>query len=360
MRDTTHWARLLAFVTGLVNQELLLQNEYLVAENRLLRARLPSRLKLSDPERRSLAEIGKRLGRKRLKAVACTAQPDTILAWYRRLVARKFDGSRQRAYPGRPRVEPAVEALVVRLARENSGWGYDRIVGALANLGHHLSDETVGNILRRHDIAPAPKRSQITTWKDFIRRHMDVLAGTDFFTVEVLTWRGLVTYYVLFFIHLDSRRISIAGITDHPHACWMRQVACNATFEGLGYLNGCRYVLHDRDAKFCSEFRETLAAGGVKCLRLPPRSPNLNAFAERWVRSVKEECLSKLILFGEASLRRALTQFQEHYHTERNHQGKGNVLLFPCAEELPRSRAASIECRERLGGLLKYYHRRAA
>ena len=128
---------------------------------------------------------------------------------------------------------------------------------------------------------------------------MDVLAGTDFFTVEVLTWRGLVTYYVLFFIHLESRRVSIAGITDHPDACWMRQMACNATFDGMGHLNGCRYVLHDRDAKFCAAFRETLAAGGVKCLRLPARSPNLNAFAERWVRSVKEECLSHLILFGE-------------------------------------------------------------
>jgi hypothetical protein len=116
---------------------------------------------------------------------------------------------------------------------------------------------------------------------------MDVLAGTDFFTVEVLTWRGLVTYYVLFFIHLDSRRVSIAGITDHPETCWMRQIACNATLEGMGHLNGRRYVLHDRDAKFCAEFRETLAVAGLKCLRLPPRSPNLNAFAERWVRSVK-------------------------------------------------------------------------
>ena len=115
-----------------------------------------------------------------------------------------------------------------------------------------------------------------------------------------------------------------------------------------------------RSAKFCSEFRETLAAGGMKCLRLPPRSPNLNAFAERWVRSVKEECLSKLILFGEASLRRALTQFQEHYHTERNHQGKGNVLLFPHGAELPKSRGPSIECSQRLGGLLKYYYQRAA
>ena len=231
---------------------------------------------------------------------------------------------------------------MVRLARENSGWGYDRIVGALANLGHSVSDQTVGNILRRHGIQPAPERSRTTTWKDFIRRQMDVLAGTDFFTVEVLTWRGLVTYYVLFFIHLDSRRVSIAGITDHPDASWMRQIARNATLEELGCLNGCRYVLHDRDAKFCAEFRETLAAGGVKCLPLPARSPNLNAFAERWVRTVKEECLSKLILFGEASLRRALREFEAHYHTERNHQGKGNVLLFPCAEAPTPKRGPSI------------------
>ena len=144
MHKTINWARLLAFVTGLVNQELLLQNEYLAAENRVLRVRLPSRLRLSDPERFTLAEIGKRLGRKGLQQVACTAKPDTILAWYRRLIARKFDGSKYRAYPGRPRVEPEVEALVVRFARENSGWGYDRIVGALANLGLHLSDQTVG------------------------------------------------------------------------------------------------------------------------------------------------------------------------------------------------------------------------
>ena len=201
-------ARLLAFVTGLVNQELLLQNEYLAAENRILRGRLPTRLRLSDPERCTLAEIGKRLGRKALEKVACVAQPDTILGWYRQLIARKFDGSQSRVYPGRPRISAVVEELVIRFARENSGWGYDRIAGALANLGHHISDQTVGNILRRHDIAPAPKRSQTTTWKEFIRRHMDVLAGTDFFTVEVLTWRGLVTYYVLFFLHLESRRVS--------------------------------------------------------------------------------------------------------------------------------------------------------
>ena len=309
MRDRFHWARLLAFVTGLVNQELLLRNEYLAAENRILRAHLPSRLRLSDAERSTLAEIAKRLGRKALKDIARVAKPDTILAWYRRLVAQKFDGSRRRAYPGRPRVSPEVEALVVRFARENRGWGYDRIVGALANLGHQVSDQTVGNILRRHNIAPAPERSRTTTWKEFIRSHMDVLAGADFFTVEVLTWRGLVTYYVLFFIEVGSRRVSLGGITRHPDSCWMEQVARNATMEDTGYLNGCRYLLHDRDKKFCREFRETLAAGGVKCTPIPARSPNLNAHAERWVRSIKEECLSKLILFGETSLRRAVSDF---------------------------------------------------
>ena len=158
MRDRFHWARLLAFVTGLVNQELLLRNEYLVAENRILRAHLPARLRLSDAERSTLAEIAKRLGRKALQEIARVAKLDTLLAWYRRLVAQKFDGSRCRAYPGRPRISPEMEALVVRLARENHGWGYDHIVGALANLGYQVSDQTVGNILRRHNIAPAPER----------------------------------------------------------------------------------------------------------------------------------------------------------------------------------------------------------
>lgn len=168
MRDNK-LVRLLTYVTGLVNQELLLQNEYLAAENRILRAHLPVRLRLSDPERSTLAEIGKRLGRKALEQVTCVAKPDTILGWYRKLIARKFDGSRHRSYPGRPRIAAELEALVVRIARENSGWGYDRIVGALANLGHRISDQTVGNILRRHGLAPAPKRSQNTTWKEFIR-----------------------------------------------------------------------------------------------------------------------------------------------------------------------------------------------
>src|ERR1700730_14134624 len=284
MKDNK-WVRLLTYVTGLVNQEVLLQNEYLAAEKRILRAHLPVRLRLSNPERSTLAEIGKRMGRKALGQVACVAKPDTILAWYRRLIACKFDGSKHRSYPGRPRTDSKLEALIVRLAKENAGWGYDRIRGALSNLGYCISDQTIGNILKRHGIAPAPKRSQNTSWKDFIRSHMAVLAGIDFFTVEVLTWRGLVTYYVLFFIHLESRRVSLAGMTRPPDQAWMQQMARNATDESWGYLNQRRYALHDRDTKFCTLFRTTLASGGIQPIQLPARSPNLNAFAERWVRS---------------------------------------------------------------------------
>jgi putative transposase len=178
--------------------------------------------------------MGRRLGRKYLAEVSCVAKPETILAWYRRLIARKFDGSKHRSYPGRPRVGHELESLILRMAQENKSWGHDRIAGALANLGHQLSDQTIGNILKRHGIAPAPKRSQSTSWKDFIAAHMAVLAGTDFFTVEVLTWRGLVTYYVLLFLHLETRRVTLAGITRHPTETWMTQMARNAVDEPAG------------------------------------------------------------------------------------------------------------------------------
>jgi putative transposase len=351
------WARILAYITGTVDQELLLRNEYLAAENRILRGQLKGRLKLSEAERAKLGEIGRRLGRKALGEVANAALPDTILAWYRRLVARKFDGSKHRS-PGRPRVDKAIEELIVRMAEDNRSWGYDRIVGALANLGYEVTDQTVGNVLRRHGVPPAPERKHSTTWAAFIRAHLAVLAGTDFFTVEVLTLRGLVTYYVLFFIHLQSRKVDIAGITVHPDQPWMEQMARNVTMEGCGALQDCRYLLHDRDTKFTCSFRAIIKSGQVKTLALPAHSPNLNAYAERWVRSVKEECLSRIILFGERSLRRALSEYIEHYHAERNHQGKSNVLLFRRITKTRREEP--VQCRERLGGLLRYYHQEAA
>src|SRR5215471_5559684 len=175
------WARLLAYVTGTINQELLLRNEYLAAENRILRGKIKGRLLLSDGEKVTLAEIAHRLGRMALEDVAATAKPNTILGWYRKLIANKFNGSRFRKRVGRPRVAEEIERLVVRMANENPSWGYDRIVGALANLGHPLSDQTVGNILRRHGLSSAPKRKQTVSWKDFIRSHRDVLVGMDFF-----------------------------------------------------------------------------------------------------------------------------------------------------------------------------------
>ena len=240
------------------------------------------------------------------------------------------------------------------------GLGYDRIVGAMANLGYRLSDQTVGNILQRHGIPPAPERQRKTTWADFIRVHLSVLAGTDFFSVEVLTLRGLVTYYVLFFIHLESRRVEIAGITPHPNEAWMKQIARNVTMDEWAFLESRRYLIHDRDAKFTNSFRAVVKSSDVEPLKLLARSPNLNAYAERWVKSVKDECLSRLIVFGEASLTRALREYVVHHHTERNHQGKGNVLLFPSIRDQESPAEGPVHCRERMGGLLKYDHREAA
>jgi putative transposase len=205
---------------------------------------------------------------------------------------------------------PEQEALIVRFARENSGWGYDRIVGALANLGHLVSDQTV----------------------------------------------GIATHYVLFFIHLESRRLSLAGLTRHPTAEWMIQMARNAAVEGSGCLRCLRYLLPDRDTKFCAAFLDVLRSGGIRPLALPPSSPNRNAFAERWVSSVPQECLSKLILFGEASLRRALNESIEHHHFERN-RGNGNLLLFPSPNVPLSPKSRTVHCRDRLSGLLKFYSR---
>jgi putative transposase len=159
------------------------------------------------------------------------------------------------------------------MARENPSWGYDRIVGALANLGHRLSDQTVGNVLRRHGNSPAPKQQQSISWKNFIRAHRDVLVGMDFFTTEVLTLKVLTTYYVLFLIHLETRQVNLAGLTPYPDQEWMEQQGRNITMEERGCLRGCRYLLHDRDAKFCQSFRELIKTGSVNPLRLPARSP---------------------------------------------------------------------------------------
>lgn len=355
-----NWNRVLAYITGSVDQELLLRNEYLATENRILRNQIKGRLRLTDPDRISLAEIGRRLGRRALAEVAQIVRPETILGWHRRLIARKFDGSKNRSMPGRPTTGPSIEDLVLQLARENRSWGYRRIVGASRNLGREVSHQTVANILERQGLPSAHERGKRMSWREFIRSHLEVLAAVDFFTVEVWTSAGLITYYVLTFMRVASRRVWIAGITTSPDSHWMGQMARNVTLADIGFLCGCRYLLHDRDAKFCAAFDGILEAVGIQAVTLPPRSPNLNAHLERWNRSVKEECLSKLILFGESSLRHVLSNYTQHFHTERNHQGKGNAILFPMPPDRVGETAGRICTRERLGGLLRFYYREAA
>ena len=188
--------------------------------------------------------------------------------------------------------------------------------------------------------------------------HWDCLAATDFFTVEIWTRGGLVTYYVLFVMELATRRVHLAGMTANPNEQWMTQIARNLTDGFDGFLRGKRYLILDRDVKFCPAFRQMIADAGTELVRLPPRSPNLNAYAERWIRGIRERCLDRVIFFGEASLQRAIDSYLIHYHRERNHQGLDNQLIEP--EESIGQLTGTIRCRERLGGMLKYYYRQAA
>jgi transposase InsO family protein len=201
-------------------------------------------------------------------------------------VAQKIDGSEQRKSVGRPRVDKEIEDLVMQMAKENRGWGYDRIAGTLAEPGYDISDQSVGNILKRRGLLTAPDRKKTTTWKECIRTHMEVLWATDFFSTEVWTLGGLVTFYVLFFIKLDTREVHLAGVTASPNEAWMMQMARNATIEEWGFLEPGQYLIHDRESKYCDAFKQIIDHAGVKRLPLPPRSPWLNAFAERWVKEV--------------------------------------------------------------------------
>jgi putative transposase len=258
---------------------------------------------------------------------------------------------------GRPPVSNEINQLVLRMARENPTWGYDRIQGALANLGHKISDQTVGNILKEHGIEPVPDRKRQTTWKMFLKAHWDCLAAIDFTTVEVWTKGGLVTYYLLFVMELSTRRVHLAACTASLGDEFMRRIARNLTDPFDGFLTGKRYILMDRDTNFSSAFRSALEEAGVKSVRFPPKSPNLNAHLERFHLSVKSECLSRMIFFGETMLRHAAREFLAHYHEERNHQSLGNRIIEP-DEEVGRTEGEII-CDERLGGLLRYYRRAA-
>ena len=345
-------------VAGWMNQRQLHVVDYLREENRVLREQLGGRrMQFNDDQRRRLASQAKGLGRRILAEVATIVTPETLLAWHRKLIAQKYDGSGKRG-PGRPRTAGEIEALVVRMAEENRDWGYRRIQGALSNLGHEIARSTIAEMLKRHGMEPAPERTRKTTWKEFLTRHWELIVAADFFTVEVWTRRGLQRFIVLFFIELSTRKVEIAGIATAANGLWMSQIGRNLTDAVDGILNGKRYLIHDRDPLFTAEFLRMLADLGVKSVKLPPRSPNLNAHAERFVRSIKESCLERMIFFGEDALRKGIREFVLHYHGERNHQGLGNRLILP--DQRQAGHHGAVLRRERLGGMLNYYYRAAA
>ena len=229
---------------------------------------------------------------------------------------------------------------------------------ALSNLGHKIARTTVKRILRDYGIDPAPERSRRTPWKTFLQAHWDGLAACDLFTVEALTLAGLRRYLVFFVIELETRRVTIAGIHPQPGGAWMEQQARNLTDSVDGCLRSARYLIHDRDPLYTRVFGEILESAGVQPIRLPPKSPNLNAYAERFVRSIKEECLTRVVPLGERHVRRLVYEYIEHYHRERNHQELDNQLLQ--RPPPPFRPDADVRRRERLGGLLSFYYREVA
>src|SRR5215510_13193133 len=347
----------LLLLSGWVNRQQQAVIDYLLEVNRILRAeRGTRRLRLTDDQRRRLAVRGKALGRRRLGDIAGIVTPDTILRWYRRLVAKRYAGSKKRV-PGRPSTKPDIVAVVVRLANENPTWGYTRIRGGLKSLGHEVARNTIKAILKDHGIEPAPERGAQTPWKTFLAAHWDSLAAADFFTVEVLTMGGLVRYFVFFVMRLKTRMVEIAGITCQPNETWMKQTARKLTDAQDGFLRGVRYLILDRDPLYTTAFRRMLRDSGVRPVLLPARSPNLNAYAERFVLSAKSECLERIVPLGEGHLRAAVREFVDHYHEKRPHQGLDNELVAPQEKVIG---AGPLKCRERLGGVLKFYYREAA
>ena len=256
---------------GWMNQRQQHVIDYLREGNRVLREQLGDRrLRLNDDQRCRLAAKAKRLKGTILEEIATIVTPDTLMAWHRRLIAQKYDGSAKRQ-PGRPRKVDEVETLVVRMADENRNGGYRRIQGALFNLGHDIARSTIAAILQRHGIEPAPGRSRKTTWKEFLTQHCDLIVAADFFSIEAWTRVGLERFVILFFIELSTRKVEIAGIASNANGMWMSQIGRNLTDSIDGLLKGKRYLIHDRDPLFTAELLNILAETGVASVRIPPR-----------------------------------------------------------------------------------------
>jgi len=288
--------------------------------------------------------------------------PETLLSWHRRLVSRRWTYPHRR--PGRPSVDEEATALVVQLAGENPRWGYRRIQGELIKLGVRLAASTIAQILTDHGLGPAPRRTG-PTWRGFLRAQASHIVATDFFTVDTITFARL---YVLFFIELGRWRVWIAGVTAHPNAAWVTQQARNVTGDLDDAGVEARLVLRDRDTKYVSSFDTVFASGGARVLRSPFRTPNANAFAERFVRTVRSECLDHLLIVNARHLERVLRSYARHYNGHRPHQGLSqeipavapsvlSVMARPSRDDAPRGsrHLRGVRRHDRLGGLIHEY-----
>jgi putative transposase len=271
--------------------------------------------------------------------------PQTMLRWHRQLVRRRWTQSQRP--PGRPPVERRVRELVLRLARENPRWGYPRIAGELLKLGVRVSPSTVRRLLVAAGLTPAPRRSG-PSWREFLRQQAASMLACDFFTVETITLRR---YYVLFFIELGSRRVHLAGCTTNPTGGWVTQQARNLGFTGV--FEQTRFLIHDRDSKFCAGFDEVFGSEGIRVIHTPVRAPQANACAERFVRTVRAECLDWLLIAGRSHLEHVLRAYTAHYNAERPHRAL--ALVPPQAGNTPARSNAKVERHDLLGGLIHEY-----
>jgi transposase InsO family protein len=293
--------------------------------------------------------------RAQLSQLVLLFKPDTVLKWHRELVRHKWT-FRKGVRRGRPAISSELEALILRLARENPNWGYGKLVGELGKLGYAIGRSTIRDVLKRQHVPPAPKRSQHgSTWRIFLAHYKDQIVACDFFTVET-AW--LKTFYVLFFIELGSRRVHLAGCTTNPTSAWVTQQARHMSWQMQGGGLPMSFLIHDRDSKFPAAFDTVFTSRDVTIIRTPVRAPNANAYAERWIRSVREECLDNILILGERHLQRVLTAYLDYYNHVRPHQGLEQQCPVPLGQS--RARDGPIERRDILGGVLHDYFRRAA
>jgi putative transposase len=304
-------------------------------------------------DRALLAAAAQRLPRARWVHLLVT--PKTLLRWHRELVRRKW--ARYARRPGRPPLPAELRRLILRLATENPRWGYKRIQGELLKLQIKVSATAIRKLLARRGLGPAPRRGGLT-WRQFLAQQANGMLAGDFFTVKTV-W--LKRIYVLVFIELATRRVHLAGCTTNPDQAWVVQQARNLTFYLDQRDEAVRYVIHDRDAKFCGSFDEVFAAEGIHIVRMPIRAPRANAFCERWIRTVRAECLDWLLIYSRRHLERVLTTYVRHYNRERPHRGLD--LRVPENERVemsPPASAARVCRRDVLGGLLHEYYEVAA